>query len=75
MYKYKTKNGEDLVVVGHGVTVNGIIETSTPVENPNLELIQTENVPAQAQVLGTALQSAQPVKHENEHNTNIEESN
>lgn len=40
MYKYKTKDGSDIALIGFGVTTNGQISSETPIENPNLVLIE-----------------------------------
>jgi hypothetical protein len=62
-YKYKTKGDVELVVPGVGVSVNGIITSSTPLESPNLELITNEptaEAPAPAHVAGVVPQNTQP---------------
>lgn len=63
-YKYKTKGDVELVVPDVGVTVNGFITSTTPIENPNLELVvseTTETNPAPAHMTGVVEQAAQPV--------------
>lgn len=67
-YKYKVKQdseGKALIPNGttlpnFGVVANGFIESNTPIENPNLELVGQE--PAPAHLTGVAPQSAQPVQ-------------
>jgi hypothetical protein len=61
-YSYRTKGDVEFVVPGVGVTVNGVISSHTPIENPNLELIQQPTVeqPAPAHVAGVVPQDAQP---------------
>jgi hypothetical protein len=56
MYKYKTKNGQDMFLTGVGQTIKGEITTVRPVENPNLELVSSDEQPAA--VVGT--EQAQP---------------
>jgi len=39
-FRYKNKSGQDLVIVGYGVVEkDGILETTEPVENPNLKIM------------------------------------
>lgn len=64
-YKYKTKGDVELVVPDVGISVNGILTSTKPIENPNLELI-TDNAPsveqpAPAHMNGVVPQNAQPV--------------
>lgn len=57
MYKYKTKDGSDRVFIGIGETVNGVIESETAIESPNLELVEEATTPAaqpQGGVIGVA---------------------
>lgn len=63
MYKYKTKDGQDVTVPGVGRSVNGILMSSFKIENPNLELVTEEQEatpPASTYMNGVAPQSAQP---------------
>lgn len=49
MYKYKTKDGQDYFVPGHGQTVGGEITTDHIIENHNYELVESPQDPAQSQ--------------------------
>lgn len=46
-YKYKTTDGSDMFIVGFGATVDGVIESDVPIENPNLVLIAHPDAGAQ----------------------------
>jgi hypothetical protein len=64
MYKYKTKGSVELVIPGVGVTVDGIITSDRPIENPNLELITNTPVepivePIVAHMTGVVPQNVQ----------------
>lgn len=58
MHKYRTKGNVDLIIPGKGITVQGIITSNEPIENPNLILI-TDEQPAQGFVNGVVPQNAQ----------------
>lgn len=62
MYRYKTKNGENYLVPGHGQTVGGEITTMTKIENPNFVLVEEPKQvePAPNHVTGVAPQNVQP---------------
>ncbi|MBS4040415.1 MAG: hypothetical protein KGZ81_07430 [Flavobacteriales bacterium] len=49
MYKYKTKNGKELVIPGVGKTVNGEITSSVKLNSPSLQLIESAQPEPQAQ--------------------------
>jgi hypothetical protein len=61
MYTYKTKDGNDITLVGVGTTVNGQIESESKIENPNLQLVSDSSAeaPSQNHVQGVTPQSAQ----------------
>lgn len=71
MYKYKLKEGaqrqttaDGVVVVGVGIVKGGHITSDTPIENPNLELVEqttTQAIPAPAHANGVVSQATQPV--------------
>jgi len=50
MYDYKTKDDQELTIIGVGRTINGHIVSPFPIENPNLELVSAPEAPAQANV-------------------------
>lgn len=62
MYKYKTKNGEDYFLPGHGQTVGGEITTDSKIENPNFILVEEPKQiePAPNHITGVAPQNIQP---------------
>jgi hypothetical protein len=65
MYKYKTKDGSDVVIPGVGVTEDGIITTDQVLESPNLELVEGSTEVSPNHVAGVAPQTqqgAQPVQ-------------
>lgn len=74
MYKYRLKKiegvAEDasgIMIPGHGMVVNGMIESQTPIENPNLELVSgpedaqqvTAPAPSPAHMTGVVPQNQQ----------------
>lgn len=65
-FRYKTKGDIELEIPNVGVTVDGYITSNTPLENPNLELVEgvVENqqpTPAPAHLNGVVQQNQQPV--------------
>lgn len=67
MYKYKTKGDVNYMIPGVGVAVNGIIESRFPIENPNLELVespQEAKAPAATHLNGIAPQDEQPTPNQ-----------
>lgn len=84
MYKYKTKDGSEVVVPGVGQSTDGVILSEVKLENPNLELVTDQDqpvAPAQPVVPVPAAPVVQPVTpalaaQNNEQNTNeIKETN
>ena len=59
-YTYKSKDGSEYVIPGVGRSSNGVITSETKLENPNLELIETTEQPAQAPIESTSTPVAQP---------------
>lgn len=45
MTKYKTKDGNDVVIPNVGVTVGGFIETDKKIESPLLEVVSEATAP------------------------------
>lgn len=66
-YKYKNKSGQSLMIPGVGVVAaDGEINSATPLENANLELVeqtQTNNVVATEAPQPNAVIQAQPVNN------------
>lgn len=62
MYKYQTKGDAELTIPGVGKTVDGMIESEHPIENPNLVLVSgpDDATPAPTHMNGVAPQNAQP---------------
>lgn len=79
MYKYKTKDGTDVVIPNIGVTKNGIIETEEKLESPILEEISQSNtdqsapVATQAAMVSASSQPAAQPAAPVETNSNKEE--
>jgi len=66
MHQYKNKSTEEQVVIGHGIVKPGaIIQSRSPIENPNFELVSSN---PESTVVGTeapqpnAVIEAQPVQ-------------
>lgn len=51
MYKYKNETDQDMAIVGKGVVQAGqVVESKSPIENPNLTLIEA---PKNGAIVGT----------------------
>lgn len=64
-YKYKTKDGQEVVIPGVGQTKDGVIVSAVRLESPILEEIeapdQTTAAPASAHLIGVVPQAQQGV--------------